>query len=227
MGEQVGNFCYILPAIVAILMLRVTYVFYWVGKPLQFSKYERVRTLIILGSGGHTAEMLSIVNVLQKDWFTPRFYVAAATDNMSLQKAQVLEEALVPQDETNSNKKLEVAKFMQIYRSREVGQSYITSIWTTLIAVMHALWLTIKIRPQVIICNGPGTCIPLCVAAFVFKIAGLRWSSIFYVESIARVRKLSLSGLLLYKLRMADQFYVQWPKLQRKYPRAQYVGCLM
>ncbi|KAJ0017714.1 hypothetical protein Pint_10041 [Pistacia integerrima] len=34
------------------------------------------------------------------------------------------------------------------------------------------------------------------------------WSSAFYVESIAR-------------------FFVQWPQLQRKYPRADYVGCLM
>lgn len=45
-------------------------------------------------AGGHTAEMLSIVNVLQKERFSPRFYVAAATDNMSLQKARVLEDSL-------------------------------------------------------------------------------------------------------------------------------------
>ncbi|KAK4342819.1 hypothetical protein RND71_038635 [Anisodus tanguticus] len=36
-------------------------------------------------------------------------------------------------------------------------------------------------------------------------VLGIKRSSIFYVESIARVRKLSLSGLLLYNLRMADQ----------------------
>lgn len=97
---------------------------------------------------------------------------------------------------------IEAAQFMQIYRSREVGQSYITSVGTTLIAMAHALWLTLKIRPQVvlllfnprlfskllrlylqlhkictlfimlfqIICNGPGTCIPLCASAFLFKV---------------------------------------------------------
>nr|GEV28276.1 UDP-N-acetylglucosamine transferase subunit ALG14 homolog [Tanacetum cinerariifolium] len=91
---------------------------------------------------------------------------------------------------------------MQIYRSREVGQSYITSVGTTLLAIGHALWLMVKIRPQVILCNGPGTCIPICAIAFVFKILGIRWSYIFYVESIARVKRLSLSGLLLYKLYM-------------------------
>ncbi|KDP26608.1 hypothetical protein JCGZ_17766 [Jatropha curcas] len=180
-------------------------------------------TLIVLGSGGHTAEMINVLSVLQKDWFTPRFYIAAATDNMSLQKARVLEDSLI--DTTGD--KVVSAKFMQIYRSREVGQSYITSIGTTLIAVAHALCLMIKIRPQVILCNGPGTCVPLCIIAFLFKVVGIRWSSIFYVESIARVKRLSLSGLLLYKLRIADQFVVQWPQLQRKYPRAQHVGRLM
>ncbi|KAF2282820.1 hypothetical protein GH714_043111 [Hevea brasiliensis] len=172
---------------------------------------------------GHTAEMINVLSALQKDRFMPRFYVAAATDNMSLQKARVLEDLLA---DTNGGKVVS-AKFMQIYRSREVGQSYITSIGTTLIAIAHALWLMIKIRPKVILCNGPGTCIPLCVIAFLFKVVGIRWSSVFYVESIARVKRLSLSGLLLYKLCIADQFYVQWPQLQRKYPRAIYVGCLM
>ncbi|KAF6136075.1 hypothetical protein GIB67_000479 [Kingdonia uniflora] len=59
------------------------------------------------------------------------------------------------------------------------------------------------------------------------QVVGIRWSSIFYVESIARVRRFSLSGLLLYKLQIVEQFFVQWPQLQQKYPRAQYVGCLM
>ncbi|XP_052160267.1 uncharacterized protein LOC127777696 [Oryza glaberrima] len=112
---------------------------------------------------GHTAEMMNVVTTLQKDRFTPRYYVAALTDNMSLQKAQVYEQSLV---------RLEI------------------------------------------FCNGPGTCIPLCVSAFLLKVLGLGWSSIFYIESIARVKKLSLSGLLLYKLRIADQFFVQWPQLQ-------------
>lgn len=56
---------------------------------------------------------------------------------------------------------------------------------------------------------------------------GIRWSTIFYVESIARVKKLSLSGFLLYHLRMADQLFVQWPYLKAKYPRVHYVGRLM
>ncbi|KAF5736308.1 UDP-N-acetylglucosamine transferase subunit ALG14 [Tripterygium wilfordii] len=177
----------------------------------------------IFSEGGHTAEMLNLLLVLQKDRFSPRFYIAAATDNMSLQKARVFESSL---DDTTGKHGVAM-QFVQIYRSREVGQSYITSVWTTSVATAHALWLMIKTRPQVLLCNGPGTCIPLCIIAFVFKAMGIRWSYIFYVESIARVRRLSLSGLILYKLRIADELFVQWPQLQKKYPRAQYVGRLM
>lgn len=49
---------------------------------------------------------------------------------------------------------------------------------------------------------------------------------ILYVESIARVRKLSLSGYILYYSRMADQFFVQWPELQARFPRSTYAGRL-
>lgn len=223
---MMSKFVVTLTVIVVIsIAIRVIYVLCRSSKPLQNSNQQPVSTLIVLGSGGHTAEMLNLLSLLQKDRFRPRTYIAASTDNMSLQKARFLETSLV--DHTRDDKVAKEAQFKQIYRSREVGQSYITSVGTTIIAIVHALLLMIRIRPQVILCNGPGTCIPLCVIAFLFKVFGIRWSSIFYVESIARVKRLSLSGLLLYKLRMADQFFVQWPQLQRKYPRAHYVGCLM
>ncbi|XP_071732381.1 UDP-N-acetylglucosamine transferase subunit ALG14-like [Rutidosis leptorrhynchoides] len=210
--------------ITTILVVRVLYVISQSSKPIRNTCQKHLSTLVVLGSGGHTAEMLNLLSIIQKDRFAPRFYIAASTDDMSLQKARVFEETL--DDEVSLQGSI-CTQFMQIYRSREVGQSYITSIGTTLYALIHALWLMLKTRPQVIMCNGPGTCIPICAIAFVFKVLGIRWSYIFYVESIARVKRLSLSGLLLYKLRMADQLYVQWPQLQKQYPRAHYVGRLM
>lgn len=221
---MIWNTTILLIAVVVSLAVRVLYIIYCRFKFIRGKTQQSLSTLIILGSGGHTAEMLNVLTVLQKGRYTPRCYVAAATDNMSLQKARVFETSLVDKSEIEVG---ETAEFMQIYRSREVGQSYLTSVGTTVIATAHAVWLITKLRPQVILCNGPGTCIPLCAIAFLYKIVGIRWSSIFYIESIARVQRLSLSGLLLYKLHMADQFFVQWPQLQRKYPRAHYVGCLM
>ncbi|KAI3828790.1 hypothetical protein L1987_02900 [Smallanthus sonchifolius] len=203
-----------------LLVVRVAYVISQSSKPTRNTSQKDLSTLVVLGSGGHTAEMINLLSVMQKDRFAPRYYIAAATDNMSLQKARVFEGIL-------DDKGADGTQFMQIYRSREVGQSYITSVGTTLLALGHALWLMVKVRPHVILCNGPGTCIPICAIAFIFKVLGIRWSYIFYVESIARVKRLSLSGLLLYKLHMADQLFVQWPQLQKQYPRAHYVGRLM
>lgn len=222
--EAFAAACCAIPVLVSLLVVRVAYVLCRSGLPPSKPHAAGLRCLIVLGSGGHTAEMMNIISELQKDRFTPRYYVAALTDNMSLEKAQVYEKSLI---QGVGEKIIANAQFMQIYRSREVGQSYITSIATTLLAILHAMWLIIRIRPQVIFCNGPGTCIPLCASAFLLKVLGLGWSSIFYIESIARVKKLSLSGLLLYKLQLADQFFVQWPQLQQKYPRAQYAGRLM
>nr|XP_034926275.1 UDP-N-acetylglucosamine transferase subunit ALG14-like isoform X2 [Populus alba] len=59
-----------------------------------------------------------------------------------------------------------------------------------------------------VLCNGPGTCVPLCIIAFLFKVAGII-GHLFFMPRIARLKKLSLSGLLLFKLCIADQFFVQ------------------
>ncbi|KAL9255780.1 UDP-N-acetylglucosamine transferase subunit ALG14-like protein [Drosera capensis] len=201
LNSDSNPFLLIIIGVFTLISIRFLYVLNRTRKPMRRGSRRPVSTLIVLGSGGHTAEMLNLLTVLQKDRFSPRYYIAAATDNMSLQKARGFENS------SNDEAEVETAQFMQIYRSREVGQSYVTSVGTTLVAIAHALWLIIKTRPQVVV--------------------GFKWSSIFYVESIARVRRLSLSGSLLYKLRIADQLYVQWPQLQQKYPRTIYVGCLM
>ena len=49
---------------------------------------------------------------------------------------------------------------------------------------------------------------------------------IIYVESIARTRKLSLSGKILYHLRIADLLMVQWQELTTVYPRTKFAGRL-
>lgn len=50
---------------------------------------------LIFNLGGHTAEMINLLAIMQLDKFKPRYYIAAATDNMSLQKARALENSLV------------------------------------------------------------------------------------------------------------------------------------
>ena len=55
---------------------------------------------------------------------------------------------------------------------------------------------------------------------------GLCKGKIVLIESIARVKSLSLSGKILYRLHMADALLVQWSELQRLYPRTVHRGRL-
>lgn len=73
-----------------------------------------------------------------------------------------------------------------------------------------------------ILCNGPGTCVPVCLSAFLLGLLRIKRTIIVYVESICRVETLSLSGKILYYF--SDYFIVQWPDLKKKYPKSVYLG---
>ena len=73
------------------------------------------------------------------------------------------------------------------------------------------------------ICNGPGTCIPPALLCFLCCLFGIKQIKIIFVESLARVHRLSLSGRILYWI--SDRFIVQWPYLQSS--RAEYHGRLV
>lgn len=109
----------------------------------------------------------------------------------------------------------------------QVKQSWLTTIVTTLLSLADSFLLVLKIRPELIICNGPGTCVPLCITAFGLRLWFGMWYSpkIIFIESICRVKSFSLSGKILYHI--VDKFIVQWPlsaAMARKYARAEYLG---
>ena len=51
-------------------------------------------TVLVTHAGGHTAEMLKLVRVMDLSRYTPRTYVMANTDNMSASKAKAQENEL-------------------------------------------------------------------------------------------------------------------------------------
>jgi len=179
----------------------------------KFGGEETCRTLVVLGSGGHTMEMLALLRELPHQRYTPMAVVIAQTDERSLPNLEVSRPDLFDQIEV-----------FRIRRSREVGQSYISSIWTTLLATLDSVKVIFKFRPHLILCNGPGTCIPICMGGILVRFIAVEDPRIVFVESFARVQTLSLTGHLLYY--MADRFVVQWPQLSKKYPRAEYIGNL-
>ncbi|KAJ3242974.1 hypothetical protein HDU78_000927 [Chytriomyces hyalinus] len=176
---------------------------------------ETKSLLIVLGSGGHTSEMLTLLQTMNTDRFCPRIYCAAESDTLSFAKVQ------------NGIEKgqQEGKQFFTVpmTRSRAVNQSWFTSIFTTMAAIFYAFSLWWTYQPDVIICNGPGTCVPICIVSLLFRV--YKRTKIMYIESITRVNELSLSGKILY--RFCDRFIVQWPDLLDRHPNAEYLGKLM
>jgi beta-1,4-N-acetylglucosaminyltransferase len=166
----------------------------------------KIQTLIVLGSGGHTAEMLTMTKHLDPAHYRTT-YLKAATDTTSRQRL----------GNGAGNKDDPPIIVHDIPRSREVGQSYLSSIFTTLQAQWYCFWLVGKLAPDLILCNGPGTCLPVCLAALFYRVLGMNQTSIVFCESYCRVETLSLTGQLLYPL--ADLFVVHWPELHRKYKK--------
>lgn len=87
-------------------------------------------------------------------------------------------------------------------------------------ALLQNIPATLKIvnfeRPDIIISTGASIAINF---ALVSKFFGVKY---VFIESISRSQKLSLSGQFVYFF--ADEFYVQWPELCEKYPKAIFRG---
>lgn len=157
--------------------------------------------------------MLEIVKKLNTEKYTPRCYVVAESDQNSIDKLQEVE---------NDR---EDFKIYSITRSRKVHQSYLSSIPTTMKSVFNCIPLLMHARPDLILCNGPATCVPVCLVAFFFKVFYINSRcKIAYIESYCRVNSLSLSGRIL--LYLTDIFVVQWPKLSKVSRKVSYFGRL-
>ncbi|KAM5149035.1 UDP-N-acetylglucosamine transferase subunit ALG14 [Mantella aurantiaca] len=174
-----------------------------------------VSLLVVAGSGGHTTEILRLLSSLSKSYL-PIHYVLAETDTMSEDKIRTFESTKV--NETPKP----LYTIHRIPRSREVRQSWSSSVLTTIQSFLYSFPLAARLKPDLILCNGPGTCIPVCFSALLLGILGIKKVIIVYVESLCRVESLSLSGKLLYYF--ADYFIVQWPLLKDKYPKSMYLG---
>ncbi|KAI9101373.1 oligosaccharide biosynthesis protein Alg14-like protein, partial [Phlyctochytrium arcticum] len=163
--------------------------------------------------GGHTMEMFRLLRGVDLKMFSPRVYVCAATDKGSTDKVAEFE----------GDGELDWSIY-RIPRVREVGQSFSSTTITFTKSLMASMSLLLKMSPDIILCNGPGTCVPICLLSYLLRVL-LPFSSsprIIYVESIARVSSLSLSGKILYWI--TDRFFVQWPQLTKTYPGAEFRG---
>ena len=89
----------------------------------------------------------------------------------------------------------------------------------TFIVLARCIKLVLKLRPDVVISTGAAAGFLMCITALFF---GAR---IVWIDSIANVTKLSLSGRMIRPF--SDLFLTQWPELAGKYKNVEYIGSLL
>ncbi|XP_050679252.1 UDP-N-acetylglucosamine transferase subunit ALG14 homolog [Leptidea sinapis] len=183
------------------LLMRVLYILIKIYAQQNRLTVEKrsLKVILCIGSGGHTTELLKIVAQMNFNKYSPRLYMMADSDNNSETKIIFTEK---------DTKDYQICK---IPKSRNVHQPYMTSIFSTLHAILYCVLPIFRFKPDVIICNGPGTCIPICFVVFLMRCFCILDCRIVFIESLCRVRTLSLSGKILQFI--ADIFVVQWPQL--------------
>ncbi|KAJ1305867.1 hypothetical protein OPQ81_010590 [Rhizoctonia solani] len=182
----------------------------YVSTPRDNSGRSTRSLAVFLGSGGHTSEALALVSSLDFDRYSPRTYIISEGDSLSAKKAIALENLKKPGNSEH--------RILTMPRARRVHQSLASTpltalrslIWTLRAMTLPAI-LPKKRFADVLLINGPGTCVALVLVAYFNRFWYLESPRIIYVESFARVSSLSLSGKLVRPL--ADRFLVQWPNL--------------
>ncbi|KAF8485452.1 oligosaccharide biosynthesis protein Alg14 like-domain-containing protein [Gautieria morchelliformis] len=170
---------------------------------------------VFLGSGGHTSEAFLLLSAIDFARYTPRSYVVSQGDTLSVQRALAFESSKYTSTPPEASG--EAFTIIHIPRARRVHQSLIMTLPTAINSLASCIYhiclrpmITRKCFADVLLVNGPGTCVMLCAAAYISRVFFIPSPRLIYVESFARVSSLSLSGRLLRPF--VDRFVVQWPE---------------
>jgi beta-1,4-N-acetylglucosaminyltransferase len=230
------------------------------ARPTGQDVNKPVHLLVVLGSGGHTAEMIAMLQRavsdgsqdLRLDWnqFAHRTWIVSSGDTLSAERARSFETLTSQQrkgaaeseskpSDQNSSDSYDIHI---IPRARKIHQPLYTAPFSSLRCLLSCLSILLGREttspnatkldfPDLIICNGPATATIMILASIIlrfFDVGGCHSRGkmrTIYVESWARVKKLSLSGTLL--LRVVDRFLVQWPQLVKPGGKAEFIGVLV
>ncbi len=161
-----------------------------------------MRVLVILGQGGHTAEVLRLVEmfVARQAPFSYQ-YLITREDNVSAAHIR------------------HPGPIFWINRSRYKSYALWQEILRTLLSFVQSFFVVLHARPHAVVTSGPALAVPVALWA---RLLGAR---IIFIECAARVTHLSLTGRLM--KRLAHLFFIQWPELQHEVPQAIYAGRLV
>lgn len=101
-----------------------------------------------------------------------------------------------------------------------VGECDRTKPFKIAYTLWKSFWFVLKEKPDVVISTGS---LPIAIVCLIAK--KIRGTKIVWIDSIAQLEDLSMSGKML--LKQADVFLTQWPEVAEQYAEAEYVGELL
>lgn len=155
--------------------------------------------LVVLGSGGHTAQILRLVDLLG-DRFEYK-YIVGIGDTLSPFKIR------------------KKGKIYYVHRARDHGDGIFRTFAKVIRLFIESFIVLLLARPDAILSAGPGLAVPISIIG---KFLGKK---IIFLESWSRIYRGSTSGRIIYMF--SDLFFVQWPELKKVYPRAIYAGRML
>lgn len=217
-------------------------------KPIRHGRrnpHEPTHLMIVLGSGGHTAEMIGMLeravndpDLSQRlDWrdYTHRTWVISSGDALSAQRAKDFEEMAVglSNQEVLMSGKVKKATDLGpgtydihvVPRAREIHQPLITAPVSSL-KCAYACWsllsssVTDKLDfPDLILVNGPATATVMVFVSIIMRFLNIKGSLTRYrmrtVYIESWARVKTLSLSATLLSRIVDRFVVQWPQLEK------------
>jgi UDP-N-acetylglucosamine:LPS N-acetylglucosamine transferase len=130
-------------------------------------------------------------------------------------------------DEHHYSRELAMPHAGARYPIHHIGQTrgrpwrHVTNVGRLALSFWEAWQLLVRLRPAAILAVATPVALPLFVVG---RLLGVRC---LFVESLTRVRDLSLTGRLIYRLRLAHRLYVQWPGLRERYARTSFAGAIV
>lgn len=100
----------------------------------------------------------------------------------------------------------------------QVNRKEFLFVFKMFFILIKSFYIFIKEKPDVIISTGVLASIPMLFIGHIFK------KKVIYIESFAKINSPTMTGKLIYRKHIADQFYVQWESMLEFYPEAIYKG---
>ena len=104
------------------------------------------------------------------------------------------------------------------YFVSQVNRKEVFFIFKMLSNAVKSFIIFLKEKPDIIISTGVLAAIPMMIIGRIFK------KKVIYIESFAKITSPTMTGKLVYKRKLADQFYVQWESMKEFYPDAIFKG---